>query len=541
MLIYAGRSRSSELPRLSPFPIAKGRRPNAGLNMKTTLLNTVICLTLVIAMLPDLVVAAESQTLATKPRPGDSTIQGEEKAVLTQAPFVPPPITRKHSTKVIVHLEVIETTKRIADGVDYVFWTFGGEVPGSFIRVREGDMVEFNLLNHPTSKLPHNIDLHAVTGPGGGATSSFTAPGHRSQFSFKALNPGLYVYHCATAPVGLHVANGMYGLILVEPKAGLPPADREYYVMQGEFYTAGRYGEEGLQPFDQRKAEDERPSYVLFNGAVGSLVGDKAIKAKVGEKVRLFVGNGGPNLVSSFHVIGEIFDTVYQEGGVIPTQRQVQTTLIPAGGSAIVEFGVEVPGTYILVDHSLFRAFNKGAVGMLKVEGPENMLVYTGKEVDAIYLGSQAEGGSEAGRRILELETARKAAIQRDETIAGLTKEIQIARGKQVYMQTCFVCHQTEGQGIPEQIPPLAKSDYLKSDKNRSIRTVLQGLNGEIVVNGKKYNGVMIPMNNLSDHEIANVLTYVRNTWGNQDDAINPDEVKRIRSELPKTEAISFE
>jgi len=314
--------------------------------------------------------AADGTVITTKPKPVDTTIQGEEKAILTQAPFVPPPIKRTHPTKVIVTLEVIEATKRLADGVEYVFWTFGGDVPGSFIRIREGDLVEFHLMNHPTSKMPHNIDLHAVTGPGGGAASSFTAPGHKSQFSFKAINPGLYVYHCATAPVGMHVGNGMYGLILVEPKEGLAAVDREYYVMQGEVYTAGRYGEEGLQPFDQRKAEDERPGYVVFNGAVGSLVGDKAIKAKVGERVRIFVGNGGPNLISSFHVIGEIFDKVYQEGGVKVTQEQVQTTIVPAGGSAMVEFSVEVPGTYILVDHSLFRAFNKGALGMLKWKVP---------------------------------------------------------------------------------------------------------------------------------------------------------------------------
>ena len=331
----------------------------------------------------------------------DPEIAGEEKAVLTQAPLVPPPIKRRHPTKVIVELEVREVVKQLADGVEYLFWTFGGDVPGSFIRIREGDQVEFHLLNHPSSKMPHNIDLHAVTGPGGGATSSFTAPGHRSQFSFKAINPGLYVYHCATAPVGMHVANGMYGLILVEPKEGLPPVDREYYVMQGDFYTQGKFGEEGLQTFDQAKAEDERPSYVVFNGAVGSLVGDKALTAKVGERVRLFVGNGGPNLVSSFHVIGEIFDTVYQEGGMVPTQRNVQTTMVPAGGSTIVEFKVEVPGTFILVDHALFRAFNKGALGMLKVEGPENLLVYSGKEVDAVYLGKHcacAPGGSARGR-----------------------------------------------------------------------------------------------------------------------------------------------
>src|SRR5574341_1052798 len=212
-------------------------------------------------------------------------IEGEEKAVLTFAPQVPPPIARKHATKVIVNLETREVVGRLADGVEYTFWTFGGQVPGKFIRVREGDLVEFHLNNHPTSKMPHNIDLHAVTGPGGGATSTFTAPGHSSQFSFTALNPGLYVYHCATAPVGMHIANGMYGLILVEPRQGLPPVDREYYIMQSEFYTKGRHGEEGLQPFDMEKAIDERPTYVVFNGAVNALVGDRALQAKVGETV----------------------------------------------------------------------------------------------------------------------------------------------------------------------------------------------------------------------------------------------------------------
>src|SRR5215510_3603717 len=190
-----------------------------------------------------------------------AAIQGQETAVLTDAPFAPPPITRDHPTKVMVHLEVREVVQRLADGVEYTFWTFGGRVPGKFIRVKQGDLVEFHLNNHPESKMPHNIDLHAVTGPGGGATSTFTAPGHSSQFSFTALNPGLYVYHCATAPVGMHVGNGMYGLILVEPKDGLPPVDREYYVMQGEFYTSGKFGEEGLQVFDQAKAVDERPTY----------------------------------------------------------------------------------------------------------------------------------------------------------------------------------------------------------------------------------------------------------------------------------------
>ena len=471
----------------------------------------------------------------------DPSVSGEEIAVLTQAPHVPPPIKRSHATKVIVKLEVKEVVKKLSDGVEYLFWTFGGDVPGSFIRIREGDLVEFHLLNHPSSKMPHNIDLHAVTGPGGGAASSFTAPGHESQFSFKALNPGLYVYHCATAPVGMHVANGMYGLILVEPKDGLPPASKEYYVMQGEFYTSGKFGEEGLQYFDQNKAVDERPPYVVFNGAVGALVGDKAITANVGETVRLFVGNGGPNLISSFHVIGEIFDQVYAEGSTVPTLRNVQTTIVPAGGSAIVEFKVEVPGTYILVDHALFRAFNKGALGMLKVSGAENLIAYSGKEVDAVYLGRQAEAGSEAEKKVAALQAQMKEAIKSDPKIAGLTKDIQIAKGKGVFMQTCFVCHQVNGEGIPGQIPPLAKSDYLMADKERSIRGVILGQSGEMTVNGKTYNATMIPLNYLSDEDVANVLTYVRNSFGNSGDVVKADEVRRIRSEAPAPAANQFE
>ena len=297
-------------------------------------------------------------------------IVGEENAVLTDAPNVPPPIHRDHATKVIVHLEVRELEGRLADGVRYTFWTFGGHVPGKFIRIREGDEVEMHLDNHPDNKNPHNIDLHAVNGPGGGAAASLTAPGHSSVFSFKALNPGLFVYHCATAPVAMHIGNGMYGMIIVEPKEGLPKVDHEYYLMQGDFYTQGKNGEQGLQPFSMAKVIDEKPEYVVFNGSVGSTVGDKALTAKVGETVRLFVGDGGPNLVSSFHVIGQIFDTVYPEGNLSAPTHNVQTTLIPAGGAAIVQFQMSVPGTFIIVDHSIERAFNRGALAQLKVSGP---------------------------------------------------------------------------------------------------------------------------------------------------------------------------
>ena len=453
-----------------------------------------------------------------------------ENAILTSAPNVPPPITRKHAARVVVKLEVREVTRQLADGVEYTFWTFGGGVPGLFIRVREGDVVEFHLGNHPTSKMPHNIDLHAVTGPGGGAASSFTAPGHSSQFTFTALNPGLFVYHCATAPVPMHVANGMYGLILVEPKEGLPKVDREYYVMQGEVYTTGRNGEEGMQAFDPAKAADERAPYVVFNGAVGSLVGDKALQANVGETVRIFFGVGGPNLTSSFHVIGEIFDHVYAEGGTRLVQENVQTTLVPAGGSTMVDFKVDVPGTFVLVDHSLSRAFNKGALGMLKVAGPGTPRVYSGKEIDEVYLGHYSAAGTAASKREADLVAAKQQAIEQNPQIAGITKEIQIERGKKVFLSACFACHQPDGKGLPTIFPPLAGSDFLKADKERAIRLVVKGLSGPIVVNGKPFNNLMPPQD-FSDEQLADALTYVMNSWGNDFGSVSKDEVRNVRSQ----------
>jgi len=459
--------------------------------------------------------------------PGDfGPPQGEPiHAVLTSPPFVPPPIHRSHPAKVIVDLEVVEKQMPISEGVTYTYWTFGGTVPGSFIRVRQGDTVEFHLKNSPANKMPHNIDLHGVTGPGGGAASSFTAPGHESKFTFKALNEGIYVYHCATAPVGMHIANGMYGLILVEPPQGMPKVDHEYYVMQGDFYTTGKYREKGDQPFDMEKAIDEKPTYVLFNGAEGALTGDKALKAKVGETVRLYVGNGGPNLVSSFHVIGAIFDEVRWEGGT-NVQKNVQTTLIPAGGAAIAKFHTYVPGSYVLVDHSIFRAFNKGALAILKVDGDEHKDIYSGKELDSVYLGDRAQPN---------LDAVTKATTSAAE--GKLTVEDQIKAGEALFAGTCSVCHQANGAGLPGVFPPLAKSDFIAAAPNRTVDIALRGLTGKIKVNGADYDSVMPPMSQLNDDEVANILTYVLNSWGNPGGSISADDVKKRRAAAPATAA----
>jgi nitrite reductase (NO-forming) len=293
-------------------------------------------------------------------------------AELAPPPNVPPPITRRTPAKVVVELETIEKRAPLADGVEYVFWTFNGTVPGPFMRVRVGDTIELHLKNAPDSKFPHSIDLHAVTGPHGGAMLTQTAPSQTTAFQWKALNPGLYVYHCATPLVLHHVANGMYGLILVEPEYGLAPVDREFYVMQGDFYTEGKIGDPGLQPFSMEKMLAERPEYVVFNGAMGALLGPRVLRAKVGETVRIFFGVGGPNLTSSFHVIGGIFNIIHPEGA---SEDNIQTALVPAGGATMVQLTFQVPGTYMLVDHSLSRVA-KGAVGALIVEGPEAPEIY---------------------------------------------------------------------------------------------------------------------------------------------------------------------
>lgn len=296
-------------------------------------------------------------------------------AVLTAPPSVPPPVTRGPA-HVIVSLETRESTGTLADGVQYSFWTFNGTVPGPMIRVRVGDEVELRLKNNARSSQIHSIDLHAVNGPGGGSTLTQTAPGKETAFRWRALNPGLYIYHCASPHIPTHIANGMYGLIVVEPEGGLPRVDREFYVMQGELYTKGARGTKGLQTYDSSKAYAERPEYVVFNGRVGALTERGALTARTGQTVRIFAGNGGPNLVWAFHIIGEIFDRVYREASVggVP-ETNVQTTLIPPGGTAIVEFRVDVPGTYLLVDHSIFR-IDKGALGQLKVEGPGRIGIF---------------------------------------------------------------------------------------------------------------------------------------------------------------------
>ncbi|HMM14368.1 MAG TPA: copper-containing nitrite reductase [Parvibaculum sp.] len=310
-----------------------------------------------------------------KPAPAS----GAKAASIVRLPTdLPRPVGARGPMHVTVDLETSEVTGQLADGATFQYWTFNGKVPGPFLRVRVDDTVEVRLTNPADSSMMHSVDLHSVTGPGGGMHESEAAPGETKSFTFKALKPGLYVYHCATRPAAQHIAAGMYGLILVEPAGGLEKVDHEFYVMQGEIYTEEPFGTQGELTESYENLMNERPQFFVFNGAVGALSEQHPMKVKSGETARIFFGVGGPNCTSSFHVIGEIMDKVYDYGTVTTRpMADVQTVSVPPGGAMIAEVTFEVPGKYLIVDHALSRV-DKGLVAVIEVEGPPNSAVFRG-------------------------------------------------------------------------------------------------------------------------------------------------------------------
>jgi nitrite reductase (NO-forming) len=304
------------------------------------------------------------------------------RGISRAADDLPAPLARRAPMQVRIDLEAIEVEAELGPGVRYTYWTYNGKVPGPFLRARVGDTIEVRLKHAEghsaahTEHATHSIDLHAATGPGGGGVLTQARPGETTGFVFQALNPGLYVYHCASPLIAQHVANGMYGLILIEPEAGLPPVDREFYVMQGEIYGKQAQAKTGRLDFSRDKLLDERPEYFVFNGSVNALTGERALEAKTGETVRIFFGVGGPNFASSFHVIGEIFDRAYPFGTVTANPlMDIQTLPVPPGAAAVLEFKLEVPGRYLLVDHALSR-LERGLLGHLAVEGAQASSIF---------------------------------------------------------------------------------------------------------------------------------------------------------------------
>ena len=284
---------------------------------------------------------------------------------------LPAPIGERAPTVVKVTLTARELDGALdpQSGTTYRYWTFDETVPGPMIRVRQGDTVEITLRNDAGNLMQHSLDFHAALGPGGGAQYSSVPPGEARTFTFEATTPGLFVYHCATAVIAQHIANGMYGLILVEPPQGLPPVSHEFYVMQGEVYTTGTMGGAGMQKMSVSRLLDERPNYVVFNGAVGALTGQHALRSTVGDTIRIFFGVAGPNLTASFHIVGEIFSTVYGLGSFDSTTlKNVQTVPVSPGAAAVIELITPVPGRFMLMDHAMSRAM-KGSMGYLEVTG----------------------------------------------------------------------------------------------------------------------------------------------------------------------------
>ncbi|HEY1808357.1 MAG TPA: copper-containing nitrite reductase [Acidobacteriaceae bacterium] len=301
-----------------------------------------------------------------------STIQAAD--IVRDPADLPPPIADRPAGVVHVVLTAREVTGVLdpSTGTTYRYWTFNGKVPGPFIRVRQGDTVEVTLQNDKNDMMVHSIDLHAALGPGGGAVLSQVPPGQSKTFSFQATTPGLFLYHCGTPMVADHIANGMYGLILVEPAGGLPHVDHEYYVMQGEIYTSAPKGKPGMQQFSEQSLAQESPEYFVYNGSVGALSSRFPLQANVGETVRIFFGNAGPNATASEHMIGEIFTKVYLSGSLTSAPLTgVQTAGVPPGDAAILDLKAEMPGKFTLMDHAMAR-MDKGLLAVLDVKGQEN-------------------------------------------------------------------------------------------------------------------------------------------------------------------------
>jgi nitrite reductase (NO-forming) len=324
--------------------------------------------------------------------PGGATADNEAAApaaepVTAPAIFRDPtdvgtPVGDRGPQNVSLELETQEVQGQLADGTAYDYWTFNGTVPGPLLRVRVGDTVTMTLTNGTDSENIHSIDMHAVNGPGGGAKATQVPPGESRTFTFTPLAPGVFVYHCASPHIPSHIANGMFGMIVVEPEGGLPAVDHEFYVMQSEIYTAEPRGTQGLVTYDGEKMVDENPTYVVFNGAVNALTGDNAMQVQAGDSVRLFFGDAGPNKISSFHVIGEIMDEVHTMGAA-EADHNIQTTLVPAGGAMWTQFTVDVPGDYLLVDHAITRTIDKGALAIIHAEGEANPAIFDAPPADA--------------------------------------------------------------------------------------------------------------------------------------------------------------
>jgi len=337
---------------------------------------------------------------------------------------VPPTVGNRQTAVVHVTLTAAEVVGTLdpSAGTTYRYWTFNGKVPGPMIRARQGDTVEVTLRNDASSHMAHSVDFHAALGPGGGAAFTQAVPGQSKTFTFQATAPGLFVYHCGTPMIAEHIANGMYGLILVEPEGGLATVDREYYVMQGEIYTTAAKGKAAMQLFSDAKLMEENPEYFVFNGAVDALTKTHPMQAKVGETVRVFFGDAGPNDTSSLHVVGEIFTRDYLLGSLTSLPlTSIQTASVPPGAAAILEFKASIPGQFPMMDHAMAR-MAKGLMATFEISGAENAaLMHPGPALDSTASGMPHLSGitqADTAASLTEPQTNSRAATDSNPIVA---------------------------------------------------------------------------------------------------------------------------
>jgi nitrite reductase (NO-forming) len=420
-----------------------------------------------------------------------------------------PPLTPGDS--VDVHVESTDASVSIASGVEYQAWTFGKSVPGPVIHVRQGQTVNVIYTNKGT--MEHSLDFHAAITPPNLHYAELK-PGESMTYSFVAKVPGAFLYHCGTPPVLLHIGNGMYGAIIVDPATPLPPAAESYVLVQSEWYTQQISGK--LMGPDFQKMKDERPDEVVFNG-VAFQYKDHPLTAAPGKLVRIYFVNAGPDLWSSFHVIGGIFDKVYPGGDAADAISGVSTYSVGPGAGAIFDITLDQPGNYVFVDHDMAHAII-GAQGVLQVG-----------DAAAIAAEKPPIGAAQA-----PAAAAPVMAMAPSTSAPAGPYKFDPAHGASLYTSTCAACHQATGTGLPGAFPPL-KGDpvVLNPDPTEQIETILNGAHGRSI-GGTTYPSAMPPFGSaLGDADIADIANHERTSWGNQGKPVTADQVKAVRAKGP--------
>lgn len=393
-----------------------------------------------------------------------------------------------------VRLDTTHKIIEIAPGVKFSAWTFGDQVPGPTIRARVGDKIKFSMTNRSDEVMPgvqftaapmmHSMDFHAAMVSPQDKYRSI-APGQTIEFEFTLNYPGVFMFHCGTPMILEHLASGMYGALIVEPREGYPTkVDREYMVIQSEFYVKldpqkRKIDGQPLYLLDGDNLKKSMPSYTVFNGEHNGMV-RRPLPAKPGERVRLFVLNVGPSKTSSFHVVGTIFDRVWMEGNPRNEFHGMQTVLLGSSNSAIVEFLVPEAGQYIMVDHHFANA-SQGAIGLVDASAA--------KPVDK---GDKAD-----------LEHHNMPATSTPSDPAAI-------QGKLDFESKCLACHSI-GRG--KKLGP----DLLGVTKRRTDAWLTKWMkapekmletDADAKAMLKEYNGVPMPNQNLADKEIDQYLKY---------------------------------